>query len=203
MQSWSDSFLNSVNHYAQIIGILALALTLLSAYFVYATVKELTGRASAREAASEAKAIALQKEASEAKQAADAAIRHAKALEEKQQPRSITDEQRELFISELRDVPKGKVTVMIFSHDAEITRYANQIRDMVSDAGFDVDVVKTDLDADWTPAGVILGVRDAVTQPHFAVPMQHAFSGIGIETEGMIDLSIEDNDTLNIIIGSK
>jgi uncharacterized membrane protein len=210
MQSWSDHGLGTVNSWSIIIAIIGAAVVFASVAFIYLTTAEQSRRASQNEnlakedAAQKSKTLAeAEEKLAKAQNAADAATQRAKALEEKHLPRSITDEQHALFLAELKDIPKGKITVTIFSHDPEITQYANQLRDLINDAGFDADFVKTDIDADWTPAGVILGVKNDKIQPPFAVPLQHAFSGIGIHTEGIIDASIEDTDTLHIIVGSK
>lgn len=49
MASWSDSWLNGVNDWAQIVGILSILLALVSALVVYFTSKETTRRAAERE----------------------------------------------------------------------------------------------------------------------------------------------------------
>jgi hypothetical protein len=46
MTSWSDSLLNSVNDWSQIVGLLALLLTLVSAWTIYSTGKEMARRSA-------------------------------------------------------------------------------------------------------------------------------------------------------------
>ena len=196
MQSWSDSFLNSVNDYSQLLGLVALFLTFVFGYIVYATAKESTARASEREAAAEARADDLQKKASEA-------IQRAADLEEAQKPRSITPEQTQSFIAELSAIPKGKVVVYIYNQDAEIAQYANQIKSVLTSAGFDTSkIVGVAIGSSFTPTGVIMVVKSKDNLPPFALPLQIAFTHIGIEAKGAIDPGLTEGD-IKIVVGRK
>src|SRR6266480_2239123 len=56
----------------------------------------------------------------------------------KQGPRKITAEQRKTFSRITQTIPKGKVLVMTYTQDAEVSAYAEQIWNMLIEAKFDV-----------------------------------------------------------------
>jgi hypothetical protein len=58
------------------------------------------------------------------------------ALEEKLQPRTISIEQRKRFLQIMADRPKGPARVMCLSATAESHVFAEQLRDLLDDAGY-------------------------------------------------------------------
>jgi hypothetical protein len=161
MQSWSDSFFDSVNNYSQIVGLIALVLTLISAYLIYATSREQNNRATNRESASEKRADELQKKA-------DEAIRKAQALEARQAPRTLTPEQALGIIQELMSdsSPKGIICFQVDSQSEDSFSYATSIAHALAKAGYNIDpnagFISAGLGLDVTVRGPIPATVSAI-----------------------------------------
>ena len=122
---------------------------------------------------------------------------------ENQHNRVILREQQDAFVSSLANAPKGKAIVCIFNQDAEIETYANQVRDMVTAAGYDSeDRVEPDIGSKSSPVGIFILIKDASAQPPFAGPLQRAFKKIGIDAQGDVDPSVPDG-VVKIVVGRK
>src|SRR6266705_2416445 len=120
MKSWSDSVLDSVNNWAQIVGIIALLVTLVSAWFVYATGRELSRRSSDREHA----AVRGREETEGKLQETRTKLER---LEAKTRRRVVTTEQRNRFVTAVKESPKGKVGIYYLASDPEPSELAGQI----------------------------------------------------------------------------
>jgi hypothetical protein len=195
MQSWSDSFLNDVNDYSQILGLVALLFTFIFGYFAYATAKESTRRSSDNEAIAERRADDLQKKA-------DDAIRRAEQLEKQQAPRAISDEQINKFTQAVSGLNKGGIEVIIVAQDAETNQYADALRKMLGSAGFNVpDSVHVSVGSKYPVFGVTIVENVA---PDSASPILFRDDLI----ESGIDCAIFHDDSLSvgafkIVVGGK
>jgi uncharacterized protein YacL (UPF0231 family) len=121
----------------------------------------------------------------------------------KLEERTITSENREKFISLLKNVPKGKITVRIHNVDGGDTpSYANAILDLCSEAGFDCGHVASSFDAPPSPKGVTIVVPSATNTPPFARAVQDAFKAIGVDANGAYSKMPFDAQ-FTIMVGSK
>jgi len=193
MQSWSDTFLNSVNDYSQIIGIVALAFTLVSAYLVYATAKESTKRALARETASDERANNLQKKA-------DEAIQRAKELEEKSAPRTISQDAGDRIKGILMNFAPVKITVMYANTDAEASHFAGDIESLLTQAKYPYADIPVTVVGD--PPGLYFGVNDPTNTPPVCPTLQKTLSNLNIKATWRRDSRVPLGE-IGIVVGSK
>lgn len=125
-------------------------------------------------------------------------------LEARMQDRTITDENRGKFIKLLQYTPKGSVAVFFNgASGGDAQNYAEQIREMIGSAGFDVG---SSCSMVWTsgqiPKEVGIGVNNETNRPPFAGPIQQALRAIGIDAVGYYDRAIGTN-IVKIYVGDK
>lgn len=138
----------------------------------------------------------LQKDAAEARLELE-------QIRERQRLREVTNIQKAIFIRETGNLPKGKVTVFVKQQDAEIGRYANQIRGMIAEAGFDSGImVGIGLGSSADPIGVIICIKDPMNLPPFCDGVRGAFVAAGINVSGVIDPSLNADEVM-IVVGRK
>ena len=183
MQSWSDSVLNSVNDYSQIISIIALVFTLFAASVLYATAKEINRRSLARETESESQLFDAQKETREAKRVANEANARVAQLETKNAPRILSAQQRQIIIDVLTPYA-GSLNLEIDGSniDEESTNFSNAIIEAVKASGITPDITWTGVifGKGVLPTGIGIDVRDGTPPPMLALACQHAFMQAGI-----------------------
>jgi hypothetical protein len=213
IQSWSDYWLNWVNSASNIIGIIGAGFVLISVAFIYFTGTELTRRAKYKEG------LATQEEQKKthrlaqaeadlviARKAADEAKELASALEEKQRPRTISEEQRKRFIAFMAPIEKGKVSLKSLASDNESLAFALLLKSMLVDSGCDVVGEITGFISLGAPAsGIQLKIKDKDSPPIHAGNVQKAFEHIGIQAPCSIEQSDNplDKDTLTIYVYGK
>jgi hypothetical protein len=138
---------------------------------------KLSDNTRATATANEVAAKANERAATLEKQAADARL-ELEQLKERQKFREVTAEQRKTFLAMIENAPKGRATVEIFQQDAEITRYANQIKEMMTAGGFDTDNnVAISFGSSIDPVGVFILVKDAEKTPEFCRTAPKRFKG--------------------------
>jgi mannitol-specific phosphotransferase system IIBC component len=100
-------------------------------------------------------------------------------------PRTLIGEQRDKFVAQLADSPKGKVEISVTTGDPEAYTFAAQLWNALKDAGFDVgtQVVSFTMFGP-PPVGVILGVKDKDKQPPYGGEIQKALKSVGIDAGG-------------------
>jgi hypothetical protein len=182
-----------VNDYSQIIGIVALAFTLVSAYLVYATAKESTKRALARETASDERANNLQKKA-------DEAIQRAKELEEKSAPRTISQDAGDRIKGILMNFAPVKITVMYANTDAEASHFAGDIESLLTQAKYPYADIPVTVVGD--PPGLYFGVNDPANTPLVCPALQKALSDLHIQATWRRDSRVPLGE-IGIVVGSK
>jgi hypothetical protein len=101
----------------------------------------------------------------------------------KQGPRKITAEQRKTFSRVTQTIPKGKVLVMTFTQDAEVSAYAEQIWNMLIEAKFDVDQHLSFGIGGTSPVGVVLRFVDDKHPPAHLSSVITGFKSIGIDVK--------------------
>jgi hypothetical protein len=109
MQSWSDSLLDAVNNYSQLIGLVAFAVTLVTAYLVYSTQREQGRRAN----------LQSQSTSNELRATKDALSEQAQrneALEAKLRPKPLDQRLRE-FLNSLEDIGPKLLQALATSSD--------------------------------------------------------------------------------------
>jgi hypothetical protein len=209
MQTWTDSFLENFNHLSQILGLCFLLLALGAGFAVYSTQKELTRRAKGKEQAAkttnevtkqldaQAKQLNLQteqldsktrqleeteKKLAEARKAADTASAQLKEFQENEHQRVITPGQKATFIAATSKTKKGAVSVEIFLGGNECLKYATQIREMLTAAGFDTgSQVGQSLSGLPLGKGLIVWARDGHKLPPFTAQLLSALHAIGLQ----------------------
>ena len=188
MQTWTDSFLENLNHLSQIVGMCFLLLALGAGYAVYSTQKELTrrmkGKEQAAKTADELRAKQLeeaQQKLAEAQKAAANAATQIKELQERQHQRTISPSQKEAFVAAAAKMKKGKIAVEIFLGGPECLEYATQIREMLVAAGFDCgSQVGQSLSGLPLGKGLIVWARDGTKLPSFTAEFLNALVAIGL-----------------------
>jgi len=122
--------------------------------------------------------------------------------------RIITREQSEKFIKLLENIPRGSVVVYINGNSGgEVQNYAEQIREMIGSAGYDVGkMCAMGWGGGQIPKGVFIVVKnDNVQPPHagvlYAGAIQKAMKEIGINAIGAEDPT--QAEPLKIVVGSK
>jgi hypothetical protein len=99
----------------------------------------------------------------------------------KQQPRTITPEQKNAFLRATKPSPKGKVHVVFNSPEAEISDFAERILDMLNSAGFDTDNTLSQGIGGKPRAGIVLLIQDTKHPPAHVEILRSVLHGIGIE----------------------
>jgi hypothetical protein len=129
-----------------------------------------------------------------------------KQVEKRLGPRIITAEQRTNLIACLNSVPKQKIHVQYSFIDAEATRFAEQITDVLTNSGFEVYSPKG-LAADSYlvvgPPGLHICVKD-LNKPSLAGRVQRCFLDTAIEMGGVWPQDPNfDSNRVEIVVGQK
>lgn len=124
-------------------------------------------------------------------------------IERQSAPRRIIERQRDAFANSLKNIEKGKVVVHCFMNaGSEANQYANEIRDMLVNAGFDCGKMVAMSLGGAAPKGLFLSVKNKDKYPVFVDPMVLAFQAIGISFQLVINDSIGE-DEFEITVGLK
>jgi len=122
--------------------------------------------------------------------------------------RTITREQSEKFIKLLENIPRGSVVVYINGNSGgEVQNYAEQIREMIGSAGYDVGkMCAMGWGGGQIPKGVFIVVKNTNVQPPYAGVLyagaiQKAMKEIGINAIGVENPT--QAEPLKIVVGSK
>ena len=116
--------------------------------------------------------------------------------------RTITLDNRELFIDFVKTVSKGKVVVQAITSDPEASRYAHQVADMLQGAGYGVvENYGSAVLLGNAPVGVEMRIQSMEAQPLYAGSLQKGLEFVGIPTSGALDPAAAD--AVIIFIGSK
>lgn len=106
-------------------------------------------------------------------------------LESKIAPRTITPEQEATVIAILKNAPKGPITVISISPNAEANRFAKRIREVLDAAGYGDEVHKTVknmgnilFDPGSSNDAISIAFREVVP-PNYTGDVQRAFISIG------------------------
>ncbi len=190
MKSWSDSVVDAVNNWSQIVGLFALVITLASAWFVYATGREVNRRSSER----------AEKVANENKKLKD----KLDAVETVQRPRTVAPQQKDALIRLLSAAPKGRIITTVIESDLEAVAYQKQIAEALTASGFSVDVQSAMMLSGPSGAqvGLILQIKDANAVPPHAQAILQAFGQAGLEPKPATQPTM-DADLLVIVVGAK
>lgn len=161
-------------------------------------------QANERAAKFDADRVVIQKQAEEIRSTNFVLQTKLLELEARFRERTITESDGEKFIKLLANVPKGNVVVYINGNSgSEVQNYAEQIRQMIGAAGYDVGkMCAQGWGGGQIPKGISVAVKSATNQPPFAGQIQNALKTIGIETTGYLDDSL-DEKTMKIFVGSK
>ncbi|MFC1840373.1 hypothetical protein ACFL1N_12380 [Thermodesulfobacteriota bacterium] len=170
METWSDIWLVRVNDWAQIASLLLLLFAVCAGYFVYATQKEITRRASTENQGLKDTLAKTSEELDSTKQ----------ELLRKTNDRSLTGDQKQSLKQSLKGV-SGKVLVKADFADSEAKAFANQIKSVLAET--DLEIIEQDYIGivSLYAKGIGIIVNDMQNPPPHAVPIQKAFKLIGIE----------------------
>lgn len=105
-------------------------------------------------------------------------------LQNRQNDRVISPEDRQKLVSFLDYAPKGKVIVKADWMDGEAHQFANQITAVLKETGFSVLNVNPQVVMMTSGKGAYIFVKDFSKPPIHAVPIQQSFLAIGIKLEG-------------------
>jgi hypothetical protein len=171
-----------------------------------ANLNDVTARANAEVAKAQAEVIAANRKVAEANRAAsnaEKAITDVNPL-----PRSaitgrqVTVENCGLFITFVKTVSKGRVTIEAIVSNPEAIQFAKQISDMLKSAGYDtVESFGSATLLGEEPVGVQMKIRSMDEQPAYAGSLQRGLEFIGIDTSGALDASA--GDAVIIFVGRK
>jgi hypothetical protein len=103
-------------------------------------------------------------------------------LQAKLQPRTITVKQREDFINILKNSPKGQIRIGIRHPDKEVSDFTDQVCDMLTNAGFQIQSVMNYPNNLSKPKGgdtIGFFVTSISDMPPYAKPLILAFNAIG------------------------
>jgi hypothetical protein len=116
--------------------------------------------------------------------------------------RTITEIDQARFIRLMEGAPRGPVVVnFCMNAGAEAQNYATEIGQMIKAAGYNTGGFAL-FSGGKIPKGVAIAVRNATNQPPFAARLKYALEIIGIDTDGIIDPSTDEN-TVEIRVGAK
>ena len=115
------------------------------------------------------------------------------ALKSQIGPRHLAKEQRDKLLEELRKNPNGVVYVVpsIFPEKDEALPYAQELLDVIHEAGFDVRVNSIDVKANtrlinvlsWNHNGVFVEIFDKNNSPPQAKFIRDCLGSVGIDTQ--------------------
>ncbi len=109
----------------------------------------------------------------------EAARKRAEEAIARQQPRSITTDQRAILLKLLSQGAKGPVIVQADWTDAEAGKFAEQIQTLLTEAGFDVKKVTLQVLA-VKQQGVFMFVKNLGQAPRHAFAIQNSFATVKI-----------------------
>ena len=119
------------------------------------------------------------------------------------EPRHISLKQKEEFTEILNRSIKGKVIVHSFMNaGAEPNQYANELRNMLVESGFDCGKMVAQSLGGSVPKGIFVSVKNKNKYPKFADNIIDAFQRIGIQFELSLNDSIQENE-VEIRVGLK
>ena len=122
------------------------------------------------------------------------------AVEEKTADRRITKEQKEQFISFLKDKPKLKFDLFNAGNNEESLAYSEQIFRLLIDAGYkNIGGISTSISAP-TPKNILIGIRSEKLIE--VITLLNALNLINIKYNIIENLQIP-TDQVNIFIGAK
>ena len=122
--------------------------------------------------------------------------------ETKQQPRSFTAEQQELFIKTLASAPKGVIDIEAPSDDAEAGSFANQIVKVLEAAGWKINgFARSQFPDGANPKGISIGIMAEEQRPQ-ADALTKAFESVGMPVKSSFSQN-SPAPPLVIVIGSK
>jgi hypothetical protein len=130
------------------------------------------------------------------------------SLENRLKPRTVTETQRATLVERLKSSPKkGMIHLQASILDAEATRYARRIEDILTNAGFEIDYPRgSSAQASLVvgPPGIHLVVKDERDYPRWVAYVQHCFISSGIDLQGLVaaDPSSESNRVV-IAVGQR
>jgi DNA-binding response OmpR family regulator len=135
-----------------------------------------------------------------ARHAAEEAKAMARQLEQKQDPRKITPEQRTQFLNAVRERPTGKVIVSAFFNNKETHDFAEEILSLVKEGGFEViqSAPINFFSTTRSSSGVRIGCEDiASPPPHFAT-VEEGFRAIGLDAPTTTLINAREKDVVEI-----
>lgn len=137
---------------------------------------------------------------------AEAELALQKALEEvrrRQQPRTLSSDQRIKLIEALKTVPeKGPVTIVCPLGDAESTAFATEIDSTLKAAGWPSKGVDQAVYTGGLPVGFGIVVKDTKLAPRYAAYLQDAFAAAGVPAGRAEDAKAPEG-SVTILIGIK
>jgi hypothetical protein len=129
--------------------------------------------------------------------AASKRTRHAK---QPLQPRGVTAEQRRLFVTFMKDKPRGRIGLLTVTGDGEAHDFALELEGMLREAGLDTEGVSQAVFPREVPRGLLLRLRNKQTAPSHAGPVQLALEHIGFPTPG-VPSAQEPANSVTLVIG--
>ncbi len=121
-------------------------------------------------------------------------------LQEKLRPRTLSSEQRAKLIDALSRIPKGPVEFLHVEGDHEAFDFAEQVRDVLQKAGWDVGERTIMLGVNVV--GTLIVVHDAQSAPPYAGALQKAFASASLDLVGTLDGKLPQS-RVRIIVGHK
>jgi hypothetical protein len=128
-----------------------------------------------------------------------AAKRHKRAREPVQ-PRGISPEQRRLFVTFMKDKPRGRIGLLTVTGDGEAHGFALEIETMLKEAGLETEGVAQAVFPREVPRGLVLRLRNKHMAPAHAGPIQLALEQIGFPAPG-VPSSQEPANSVTLVIG--
>jgi hypothetical protein len=209
MTSWLDSSLEMVNDWAQIVGLLALIITLVSAWGLYATGKEIARRGKMRESDATAAKKEMQKtldatisDLDKAKSSLEQTQKLARELELKQRKRTLSPEQRQLLASCLKTMLPASITIFAILGDSDGISYGNEFKSVFQECGWSVAGVDQSVITPVAPNGLWISVHSSETVPSWTNDLIRCLRNAGFNVEGRADPGIPEGQ-LHLLIGTK
>lgn len=164
---------------------------------------EETAEAVAEAASANERTKTLEFEAGKQRERAAEAERKLFELQERTQPRQISEEQRTRLMTLLRAAsPKGLVGLSCVRGDAEGGTLAEQIDEVLKAAGWPTTGISQATYDGGHPAGLFVLVKSASAAPARAAVLQRVFSEAGIHLPAYTKSNL-GADEVHIIIGTK
>lgn len=129
-------------------------------------------------------------------------------LAERFTPRQLTSEQRSRFISATKNAPKAPITIVLSNTAGDTAKFANEVYDLLNEAGFNVGKIEYTLAYTFTLKGpwclgIILGTRDVARIPSYVFHLEQAFANIGVPIEPLDGRSAIPEGEFKIYVGSR